>query len=127
MATVCDPSPVLIVEDEVMIALYLKDLLLQAGLSVQGVARSAAQALALAQTVRPAAAVVDIRLGPGPDGISVAEALLEAYGCRVVFLSGSGERETVERAGAVPGSVFLQKPVNPQVLVDRVQAALAAA
>jgi DNA-binding response OmpR family regulator len=65
--------------------------------------------------------VVDIRLGPGPDGIFVAERLRHLYGCGIVFMSGSGERETRERALSVEGAVFLAKPVDPDSLVRHVR------
>ena len=121
-----DARGVLIVEDEVMIAILLKSVLEDAGIPVSGVAHSAVEALDLARAIRPKTALIDIRLGPGPDGIQVAERLLDAYGCKTVFASGSGERETVERANRVPGSMFLQKPVDPKRLVRCIRDAMAA-
>ncbi len=116
------PSPpdrpaVLVVEDEALVALHVKMVLEEAGFDVCGVVADAARALSVAEATRPEAAVVDVRLGPGPDGIHVAERLVLAHGCRVVFVSGSGERETLERARGVAGSTFLQKPLDPDALV----------
>jgi DNA-binding response OmpR family regulator len=68
--------------------------------------------------------VVDIRLGPGSDGIEVARQLSALHRCAIVFVSGSGERETIGRALSVEGAVFLQKPVDPEALVSRLRTLL---
>ncbi|WP_207482385.1 response regulator [Arenibaculum pallidiluteum] len=115
---------VLIVEDESMIAMLLEMILEDASIPVSGVANAAEEALSVAAAVRPAAAVIDIRLGPGPDGIHVAERLRERHVCGIVFVSGSGEQETLERISRVEGAVFLQKPVNPAALVQHVRTML---
>jgi DNA-binding response OmpR family regulator len=110
---------ILVIEDESLIAMVVCMFLEEAGFKVCGVARTAAQALDLAARMQPDAAVVDIRLGPGPDGIEVAERLSALYRCGIIFVSGSGERETIDRALSVEGAVFLQKPVDPEALVSR--------
>lgn len=120
------PACVLLVEDEALIAMQLSMLLEDAGISVCGVAAAAAQAMDLAAKAQPRAAVVDIRLGPGPDGIEVARHLQDLYRCRIIFVSGSGERETVDRARTIEGSVFMQKPVDPDALIRRLKELFAA-
>jgi two-component system, response regulator PdtaR len=115
---------ILVIEDEPLIAMVVSMFLEEAGFRVCGVARTAAQALELAARMQPAAAVVDIRLGPGPDGIEVAEQLSALHRCGIVFVSGSGERETIDRALSVEGAVFLQKPVDPEALVSRLRTLL---
>jgi two-component system, response regulator PdtaR len=115
---------ILVIEDEPLIAMVVSMFLEEAGFRVCGVARTAAQALELAARMQPAAAVVDIRLGPGPDGIEVARQLSALHRCAIVFVSGSGERETIDRALSVEGAVFLQKPVDPEALVSRLRTLL---
>ncbi|WP_207481866.1 response regulator [Arenibaculum pallidiluteum] len=88
-------------------------------------ANAAAEALVVAKAVGPAVAVIDIRLGPGPDGIHVAERLREDLRCGVIIVSGSCERETLERISGVEGAVFLQKPVDPTTFVEHVKGMLA--
>ena len=65
---------VLIVEDDMLIALDVEHALREAGYDVCGVATSEAEALELAERLRPEMAVVDISLGPG-DGRVVAKTL----------------------------------------------------
>ena len=64
-------ASVLIVEDDILIALDVEQSLLEAGFDVCGVATFEAEALELAERLRPDMAVVDISLGPG-DGRVVA-------------------------------------------------------
>ncbi|WP_207485196.1 response regulator [Arenibaculum pallidiluteum] len=88
-------------------------------------ANATEEALVIAEAVGPYVAVIDIRLGPGPDGIRVAERLRKDHRCGLIFVSGSRERETLERISMVEGAVFLQKPVDPTALVEHVKGLLA--
>jgi len=54
---------VLIVEDEILIGLELRDVLLDAGARVVGPAMSVAEALRLIDNEKPTAAIVDVNLG----------------------------------------------------------------
>lgn len=63
----------LIVEDEPGIALAIEDIAIDAGLEIAGVARNMPEALELAPEAD--IAIIDIRLGDGLTGPSVARAL----------------------------------------------------
>ena len=54
---------VLVVEDEILIALILRDELLDAGARVVGPAMSVAEALRLIENEKPTAAILDVNLG----------------------------------------------------------------
>ncbi len=108
---------VLIVEDELLIALDVEQALLHAGYAVCGVASSETEALALADSLRPDLAVVDINLSPG-DGRSVARALHEKYKTAVLFATSQCD-DLTRRMGAL---ACLPKPY----LADDVPAALKA-
>ena len=108
---------VLIVEDELLIALDVEQALLNAGYEVCGVASSESEALAMAEALHPDLAVVDINLNPG-DGRSVARALQEKYKTAVLFATSQCS-ELDRRMGAL---ACLPKPY----LADDVPAALRA-
>ena len=78
---------VLIVEDDLLVAVDIEQALLEAGYEVCAVARSEAEALALAERLRPELAIVDIALSPG-DGRVVAQTLCRAYRTAVLFTTG---------------------------------------
>ena len=110
---------VLIVEDDILIALDVEQALREAGFDVCGVASSQAEALELAERLRPDMAVVDISLAPG-DGRVVAKTLCGAYATKVLFASGQcDEVADLRGTGAV---ACLPKPY----LADLVPPALAA-
>jgi len=108
---------VLIVEDELLIALDVEQALIAAGYEICGVASSEAEALTLADRTHPDLAVVDINLNPG-DGRNVARALSEKHNTVVLFAT-SQCTELDRRMGAI---ACLPKPY----LADDVPAALRA-
>ena len=69
-------ADVLIVEDQVLIAIHLQDLVEEAGHRVMAIAHETAEALAAAARQRPAFAIMDLRLANG----------CERPGCRAAVL-----------------------------------------
>jgi CheY-like chemotaxis protein len=82
------PFRVLIVEDEMIIAMMLEDTLADLGHQVVGVAMRLPQAMELATTVEADLAILDINLD-GKKSFPVAQVLADR-GVRVVFASGYG-------------------------------------
>lgn len=77
-STIGDGRRVLVVEDDPMTRGLLADVLESAGFIVMSVS-SAADARRAAAAADPDGLVLDIDLGPGPNGFDVADALLAAY------------------------------------------------
>lgn len=80
---------ILIVEDELLIALDLESMVLDLGHEVVGTARNAKEALELGHEAE--VALVDVQLADGPTGPSIAEALARDHGVTVVFITGNPE------------------------------------
>lgn len=91
---------VLIVEDEMLLALELESEIEDAGHDVAGHAMSSAQAQALLDSERPDFAFVDIHLMDGPTGIDVGRSLAAA-GVPYVFVSGNIRKLPGDFAGAL--------------------------
>ena len=72
---------VLIVEDEVLIAMHLELLVTGFGHEVCAIALSAAEAIAHAAAHRPDVALMDVRLAGGSSGIEAAGELLRQHEC----------------------------------------------
>ena len=89
---------VLIVEDEMLIAVEVEAALREAGYEVCGVATSEAEAIALAQATEPNLAVVDVRLAPG-NGKRVAHELAQRFDT-TVLMATSENPETLNGIGA---------------------------
>ncbi len=110
---------VLVVDDEFLIADYIALLLAEAGHVVVGPAGSAVEALdLLGNGAAVDAAVLDIKLPGGMDGIALAAEIARRHGpLPVVFASGSGDLTTRRRAEAAAPHAFLQKPIEPSTLL----------
>ena len=107
---------VLVIDDEFLIADYTTDILEEAGHVVVGTAASAEEALRVAAQHEIDLAVVDITLKGSMDGIELAHMLRE-QGLRHLFISGSGDPGTLQRAQATNPLAFLQKPFDSKRLL----------
>lgn len=104
---------VLVVEDEMAIAMMIEDMLEDAGFEVAGTASRPSDALsALERDNRIDAAIVDVNLG-GSDSTEVAAAL-SARGVPFLFSTGYGRSGLPEGLAEHP---VLQKPFRQEDLV----------
>ncbi len=94
------PLRILIVEDEILIALELESLLQDLGHEVVGIAASSGDALALGEELAPDLAFVDIHLSDGPTGIEVARQLADQNDVTVLFMTANAKRIPEDFAGA---------------------------
>ncbi|HVL72299.1 MAG TPA: response regulator [Beijerinckiaceae bacterium] len=97
---------ILIVEDEILIALELESLLQDLGHEPVGIAATSSEALALSGEARPDLALVDIHLADGPTGVEVGRALAQA-GTPVMFMTANAKRVPSDFAG---GCGVIAKP-----------------
>ena len=96
-----DPLRVLIVEDEVMLAMAMEDLLEDAGHTVVGTAASKAEAIAAADATRPDLVFVDIHLLDGPTGLDIAQHLRGINETVVVFMTANAKKVPDDFVGAM--------------------------
>jgi CheY-like chemotaxis protein len=113
LASAAQGLRVLVVEDEVLVAMYLEELLQAKGCTVLGPVSQVARALALLERERPDIALLDLNLY-GERPTSVAEALNER-GIPFVVCSGYGERLSEEPA--FRNAPHLSKPVQAEILL----------
>jgi len=109
---------ILIIEDEALIATNLEMLLEDNGFVVVGWATNAQEARSAAEEHRPAAAVVDIHLRGGDDGISLAAELHERFGMEIVFVTAQTDLGTIARAKSVAHRAYINKPYSEQAVVE---------
>ena len=101
------------VEDEIIVAWLLEDMLADLGCAVVGPAASINQALAMIDTEAIDAAVLDVNLN-GQMSYPIADALA-ARGVPFAFSSGYHKDRLLERYRTVPS---LQKPFHLSELTD---------
>jgi response regulator of citrate/malate metabolism len=94
------PLKVLIVEDEVLLAVELEYLVKSYGAQPVGHAMTSPEAIALAQQLRPDLALVDVHLSDGPTGIDAARQMTDHCGAVVLFITANVKRLPEDYAGA---------------------------
>ena|SRR6187402_1663392 len=114
---------VLIVEDQVLIAIHLQDLVEEAGHRASAIAHDAAGALAAAARYRPALAIMDIRLANGASGIDVARQLYQEHGIRCLFVSANIDDTVRSRVADLEPLGFIGKPFLAAEVIAAVQGA----
>ncbi|MGZ2488080.1 CheY-like chemotaxis protein [Rhizobium pisi] len=96
----------LIVEDEPAIALVIQDVAIDAGFEITGIAGNMSEALELGSGAD--IALINVRLGDGLTGPSIARALFSGFGLGVVYFTvNPGLVENPEA-----------KPASPEGIVD---------
>ncbi len=116
---------VLIVEDESLVAVDIEEALIRAGFSISGIARNYDEAVRLIGQKPVDIAVVDVGLGDDiRDGVATARELLRQHWMPLIYLTGTTDEATFERAKATNPYAFLNKPLRTQELVQQVQLAL---
>ena len=110
----------LIVEDDPLGGMDLRDELLSAGYEVAGPACSEDEALALAAERRPDVALVDINLDGQNEGVGIARRLTGLLGVCTLFVSGERDVALANRDAAVG---YLPKPYAPTDAVLSVEVA----
>ncbi|MGH8656857.1 MAG: response regulator [Gammaproteobacteria bacterium] len=117
-------ASIVIVEDERVIALHLKQQLEALGYRVAAMVASAEQAIEQAGELRPDLVLMDIHLEGARDGIEAAGRIHADYRIPVVFLTAYAEDETLKRAQASLPFGYLVKPVEAHELHATLQMAL---
>ena len=103
---------ILIVEDEIVVAMDLADIVRDAGAEVVGPAMSVAEALRLIETHNITGAILDVQLG-NDNSLSVAKRLEAA---KIPFVLHTGNRSDGWYTGW-PQAPILKKPSEPGRLV----------
>ncbi|WP_458759746.1 response regulator [Afipia sp. TerB] len=107
-------TDVLIIEDETFIAMDLETLVRNLGHNVIGVARTHADAIALAKAKKPGLILADIQLADGSSGLDAVNELLRTFEVPVVFITAYPERFLT---GERPEPAFLiSKPFQPAMV-----------
>lgn len=110
---------ILIVEDDLVVASELANVLTEQGLSVQGPVAEGIAALKLADDDPPAVAIIDLNLAGEINGLTVARHLVEKFGVRVVFVSG--QISDAIREGIDLTRYFISKPFTDEAVVEAVR------
>ena len=115
---------IVIAEDEAIIRLDLREILIEEGYDVVGEAGDGDKALRLAEELRPDLVILDIFM-PGMDGLTAAARIGEKDLCAVLILTAFSQRDLVEQATKTGAMAYLVKPFGKDDLVPAIEMALA--
>ncbi|QFU07192.1 putative transcriptional regulatory protein pdtaR [Rhodobacteraceae bacterium THAF1] len=107
---------VLIVEDNIFIALDLEAQLVELGHEVVGIAATATKAIDMSRQSSPDIAIVDLQLANGSKGQDAALVLRSEMEIPSVFVSGSLHQVTDAEKEAIRPLAMLSKPLLPNEL-----------
>ena len=88
---------VVIAEDEAIVRLDLKEILVSAGYEVVGETGRGDEAVTLVEEHRPDLAILDIKM-PGMDGIRAAREITSRHQVAVLLLTAFSQRDLIEEA-----------------------------
>jgi len=115
-------TDILIIEDEVLIALDLENIVETLGHRTIGIARTRSEAVALAKKKRPGLILADIQLADGSSGLEAVNDLLTTFEVPVIFITAYPERFLT---GERPEPAFLvSKPYQQSTVSALVSQAL---
>ena len=117
-------AKLLIVEDDPLIAVTMREVLTLVGFEIVGTAATVSQAFTLAESTRPDLAIFDVRLAGRRDGVEGAALLRDRLGLPAVFVTGHEDAATKARARNAGAVGYLMKPVHPQELIKVIEAAV---
>ncbi|MCB0506146.1 MAG: response regulator [Cyclobacteriaceae bacterium] len=114
---------VLIVEDNPITAQDIEEILIENGMEVVGIARTANQAINKSRALQPDILLMDIKLDGEKDGIATVHDIYKTDYFPVIYLTANTDREHVEKAYATSPAAFLSKPFDHKDLIHAIELA----
>ncbi len=118
------PVKILIVEDELIIALFLKNQLKKLGYEIVGQAATGEQAIQQAWEAQPDIVLMDVHLKGQMDGVEAAEYIRLNCHIPVIYLTAYSDNDTIERAKITEPYAYLNKPIEEHELNTTIEMAL---
>jgi two-component system, LytTR family, response regulator LytT len=100
----------LIVDDEVLIAEYLKDILLSLNMEQIKMAHNREQAMSLIDIFKPDIVLLDIKMENDRVGILMAEEISRLYQLPIIFITAYSDKDTMEAALTTKPVAYITKP-----------------
>jgi serine phosphatase RsbU (regulator of sigma subunit)/CheY-like chemotaxis protein len=119
-----DKPQIMVVEDEGLVALEIKEGLENMGYEVPYVLSSGKEAIERVMIDRPDLVLMDIRLEGGVDGIEAAEQIRKIFNVPVVFLTAHSDEKTLQRAKLTESYGYILKPFEERALRATIEVAL---
>lgn len=119
-----EKTKILVVEDQTIVALNIKNRLKNMGYAVPGTAVSGEEAIKEAELTDADLVLMDIMLKGDMDGIEASRIIKSRFGIPVIYLTACTDFETLERAKLTEPEGYISKPFKEEDLCKIIEAAL---
>jgi response regulator NasT len=109
---------ILIVEDEIIIRMYIVSMLKEVGCEIVGIASSGEEAIDLALAHKPDLIFMDIMLSGHIDGLQAAHKIAEKIAIPFVYMSAYNFGDLITNALAPNYLTHLHKPIHHSQLIE---------
>ena len=115
---------ILVVEDEAMVAIDIKNTLIGMKYDVPAIVFSGEEALKKVEEIQPDLILMDIVLKGEMDGIEASQQIRERFGIPVVYLTAYADSTTLKRAKITEPFGYILKPFEGRELHSTIEMAL---
>lgn len=117
-------TKILVVEDQTIVALNIKNRLRNLGYAVPVAVVSGEEAIREAELTNADLVLMDIMLKGDMDGIEAARIIKSRFGIPIIYLTACTDFETLERAKLTDPEGYISKPFKEEDLYENIEAAL---
>jgi two-component system response regulator len=111
-----EKTQILLVEDEFIVAMDIREHLEQVGHKVLATVSSGMEAVQYAKSHSPDLVLMDVRLRGDMDGVDAARHIRSESNVPIIFLSAYSDEDTIARASEINPLAFVVKPLSLQDL-----------
>lgn len=119
-----NPSKIMVVEDENIVALDLRYQLEKNGYIVSAIFSSGEEALQNIDKLKPNLVLMDIQLQGNMDGVETAKMIRDEYKIPVVFITAFADDTTFQRAKSIDPFGYIIKPFEERILRTTIEMAI---
>ncbi|HOK03590.1 MAG TPA: PAS domain S-box protein, partial [Spirochaetota bacterium] len=124
MESLSSGKRVLIVEDQIIIALNLEQVLTQLGYRVAGIVTTGEESIEFVRREAPDIVLMDIMLAGELDGISAAEIIRKNFEVPIIYLTAHTDGNSLGRANLTGPYGYIVKPIDERDLYTSIEIAL---
>jgi PAS domain S-box-containing protein len=117
-------AKIMIVDDEAIIAMQLKEHLTAMGYDVVGIGSSGEEAVDLSKNLDPDLILMDIVMSGEKDGIDAAGIIQKNLEIPIIFITAFGEEHLLERAKVLEPYGYIMKPLRKREIKSAIEIAL---
>lgn len=115
---------VMIVEDEGIVSIDIRNLVNNMGYAVSELAFSGEEALRKIAASKTDVILMDIGLKGKLDGVETAKLIKQKHKIPVIFLTGFADENTYKRADEIKPAAYIVKPINEDDLFEAIKSSV---